>query len=260
MSNIYTTVSEGRTHIALGPQYLGSVNSYNNPLTQCAARILGWSLEVDFDGKLRSLDKNSYTTLVKNLTKISEIDNISNYTLFRTNVLDCPTFQLPKNNIRMRDVILQEDSQNLFIKLTLAIFERNTQRALFLIGKGAALDRYVTRDYFQDNISAFRYHTGRSGSENQSTKLTPIHLATIMKNDVIIDCLKEFGANKKLRAFVLTYNNTTQRTSRKEYFLNEETNKLEEFCSSNEEEDIEVEPLIAVAVPTIPTAQVVSQQ
>ncbi len=64
VTNLYTTLSNGRTHIAADTQYLGSVDSYNNLFTQCVSRLFGFSMTVDFDGKNLCVNKNSYTKLL----------------------------------------------------------------------------------------------------------------------------------------------------------------------------------------------------
>lgn len=137
ITTIFTTISQGKTHIAADGQVIGSVDSYNYCWTQFFAWLLGWSISVDFDGKERSVSKSEYTKLICNLTQQKEIADIYQYRVFRP-VAEGAT--LSERVVRMRDVISAEDRLTLFKKLAIAISKGETERARLLIGKGADLD------------------------------------------------------------------------------------------------------------------------
>ena len=76
INSIYTTVSKGQVHIAADAKYIGSVDSYNNWFTQFFSWLFGRSMTVNFDGKVRSLNKESYTNLIRSFTQNNGINYI----------------------------------------------------------------------------------------------------------------------------------------------------------------------------------------
>jgi len=137
INSIYTTVSKGQVHIAADTKYVGSVDSYNNCFTQFFAWLFGRSMTVNFDGKVRSVNKESYTNLIRSLTQNDQINDIRQRSIFRP-IAEAAT--LPQSNLKMRDVITSDDRQALFQKLAIAISRGDTTKALLMIGKGAELD------------------------------------------------------------------------------------------------------------------------
>ena len=103
-------------------------------------------MSVDFDGKVRSVNKKSYRKLVRSLSENDEIVNIKHYRLFREVAI---TGRLPEDNRSMRDVISEFDRDTLFKKPANAIAIGDTSRALLMINKDAEVDQY----YFQRNSS-----------------------------------------------------------------------------------------------------------
>lgn len=194
VNQIYTTVSKGQIHIAADLQYIGSVDSCNNFLTQFFNWMTGRSMTVNFDGKTYSVNKESYTRLVQSLMKTADI---APYSLFRTVAENC---ELPKNNLKMRDVIAYDDRQALFKKLARAIASGNTATALAAIGEGAELDTpYFDR---QDMDPSFYNETDDLNS--QSTygftvfHATPLLQAARKGNKVVCDFLQKAGASASI--------------------------------------------------------------
>lgn len=191
--NIYTTISDGQTHIAADTKYVGSVSSYNNAVTQLFASLFGLSVNVNFDGKVRSLNKESYKNLLRSLTH-DTIATVGRYTLFRS---VAENVALPVHNLKMRDVVSANDREILFQKLSQAISRGDTQRALLLIGKGANLDK----EYFDRSPKSPSFYSDSDGLSSESRyqftvfKAPPIVQAARKANRAVVDFLKEAGAN-----------------------------------------------------------------
>ena len=116
INNIYTTVSRGQVHIAADAKYIGSVDSYNNCFTQFFAWLFNRSIAVNFDGRVRSVNKESYASLIHTLS--DRVNDVSQCRIFRS---VAETATLPANHLKMRDVIESVDRQALFRKLAIAI-------------------------------------------------------------------------------------------------------------------------------------------
>lgn len=194
INRIFTTISSGQVHIAADTKYLGSVDSYNNCLTQFFAWLFGRSMTVNFDGKLLSVNKKSYTKLVCSLTRNAEMNDIRHRSLFRP-IAEAAT--LPQHNLKMRDVISNYDSQVLFKKLAYAISQGDTNKALLMIGKGATLDQaYFDRDQLTPSFKDDTDDLKTTSSYAFTTFLaTPILQAARKGNLVVCQFLKDAGAN-----------------------------------------------------------------
>jgi hypothetical protein len=189
INNIYTTVSDGRTHIAADTKYIGTVDSYNNCFTQFFARLFRLSVDVNFDGKIRCINKDSYKQLLDN---------------FGFNGILAPTFRtvaesvtLPNSSLKMRDVISSNDRNTLFQKLAQAISTGNTSKALLMIGKGAELDTsYYDRGHL---YPSFYSDTSNLDSESRYSfnvfQAPPILQAAKKANRIVVEFLNEAGAN-----------------------------------------------------------------
>jgi hypothetical protein len=192
---IYTTVSYGRTHIAADNKYIGSVDSYNNCFTQLFAWIFRQSMTVNFDGKVRSVNKESYRNLLLSLKKENEVVRaVSNCHFFRKVAENA---KLPQGNMKMRNMISASDRYSLFRKLANAISRGDTDKALLMIGKGAALDiPYYERTGLPPS---FKTDTADLSGERRYKfnvfKATPILQASVKANEVVVHHLKEAGAN-----------------------------------------------------------------
>ena len=196
INTIYTTVSKGQTHIAADTRYIGSVNSYNNCFTQFFTSLFGRSVSVNFDGKIRSVNKESYTNLIRNLTTQDKIDDIRQHGIFRS-VAEKST--LPTNNVKMRDVIASKDRKELFRKLAIAISKGDTTKSLLMIGKGAELDAV----YFDRNTLSPSFDQDTSDLSQSKYIFTVFHAAPILQavrkgNHVVAKFLQEAGANTEI--------------------------------------------------------------
>jgi len=194
ISQIYTTVSRGQIHIAADTKYIGSVDSYNNFVTQFFNWATGRSMTVNFDGKTYSVNKESYTRLVQGLMKTAVITDIAQYSRFRP---VAEKGELPNNNLKMRDVIDYRERKELFQQLANAIAKNNTTAATMAIGEGAELDTsYYDREgmhpsFFNDTIDL----NSQAAYAFTVFHATPLLQAARKGNKVICDFLQKAGAN-----------------------------------------------------------------
>jgi hypothetical protein len=88
-------------------------------------------MTVHFDGKARSVNKDSYRKLLLSLQlQNNKIQNVRDHSLFRKVAENA---KLPSNSLKMRDMIAQSDQFGLARKLAEAISTRNTKKALLMI-------------------------------------------------------------------------------------------------------------------------------
>jgi len=193
LGQIYTTVSNHRTHVAVGKDYVGSVNSYQCCLTKLVARLFRRSIRVNFDGKERSINRGEYLSLLHNLghTEISK-RNIDQCRNFRSMIEGVKLSQ----GIRMTQAIAESDRRGLFYKLAEAISRGEIVKAQEMIGKGAALDmQYCDRGRF--GVSFGSCKQGLSSEKAYDFKVfegAPILQAARKGYTSIVQQLLEFGA------------------------------------------------------------------
>lgn len=194
INSIYTTVSKGQVHIAADTKYMGSVDSYNNCFTQFFAWLFGRSMRVNFDGKVRSINKESYTNLIRSLIQDDKINDIRQRSIFR---LIAEAATLPQGSLKMRDVITSDDRQALFQKLAIAISRGDTTKALLMIGKGAELDTvYYDRGQLCPSFSRDTSDLSSNSRYNFTVfKAAPVLQAARKGNAAVCQFLKDAGAN-----------------------------------------------------------------
>lgn len=196
ISNVFTTVSNGATHVAIGKSYLGKVDSYNNCFTQFFAWLFGRSIQVNFEGKVRSVNKESYVNLLQELgVTAAKVDQVQKFTLFKQ---VAKGVDLTKRTLTMREAVGDTTRQALYKKLVEALCEGNTVRAKLMIGKGAALE-FEAYDRGNQHSPAFSRDIDGlySGTKYSFTvfKGTPLLIAARRANKVAVEMLKEFGAD-----------------------------------------------------------------
>lgn len=133
VTTTFTTVDKGQLHIAVGENYIGRVNSYNNCFTKLFAWILGRSLQVRFADKVRTVNKRDYTNLLSSLN-IGEVKERANFDTLLLNA------SISANNGKMREALSVKSQKTLGKKLRQAIAKGETARAILLIGKGAKIE------------------------------------------------------------------------------------------------------------------------
>lgn len=124
--NIYATRDSGRLHIAWDQYYQGSINCYNNCLTQFVMRLLGLAQNITINGK---------TYCVNNASHRKYIDaggSIQNTTVY-------------VDRGYMRDHISPEKVEKRWKKMVLAIYGKNASLATKMLGKGADVNRRFVR-------------------------------------------------------------------------------------------------------------------
>lgn len=192
----------GRTHLAFDADYLGSVETYGNSVSQLIASISKKSMWVKIKDQAVCVNKTSYLKLLHALGKadvtLSTLNDNANFAA----VLQTAKFT---PGIRMRDKISKATSEVLGKRLIEAIVHGKTARAQMLINVGAAIDNFyfirannmkiikteshahTTSDLHIYNKYAFRVTMG-----------TSIFLAGVKQMPTVIKQLKEFGANTEV--------------------------------------------------------------
>jgi hypothetical protein len=133
--SLVSTVSGFRAHIAVGSQYIGSVNSYNNWFTKLFSRLFGLSMRVSIEGKERQLNVKSYRKLLVSLGHEKAMP--SEFQSLREAVV---ADSLPDGRT-IRENISVNKRTRLYEKLADAIFRGKEERAVKLIYQGADLER-----------------------------------------------------------------------------------------------------------------------
>lgn len=193
INNVYTTISQGRTHIAADTKYIGSLNTYNNCFSRFFACLFCRSRIVEFDGKIRSVNKKSYQNLLRSLLSQEQIEGLGQERMFRK---VAEQSKLPTGNVRMRDAISHSKRQALFQKLVMAISTENTTEALLMIGKGAELDGpYYERERLNPTFQSDSDDLVSKRYRFTVFKAPPIMQAAKKGNRILVTRLKEAGAN-----------------------------------------------------------------
>lgn len=206
---LYTPVSDGQVHIALGTRYIGSVDSYNYCFTQLLAWLFRQSIAVNFDGKLISLNKESYTKLVKALTRLERIDDIYEYRVFKGVIAGR---EIPENPLKMRQVISRKDSHSLFQSLAHAIANKDEEKATAMICMGAQLDTvYFDRGELPPSFERDATGLNRTTPCKFSVfQAPPILQAADKRMNAIALLLQQAGANKNLPGMKYIFERTTK--------------------------------------------------
>lgn len=194
-NQVYTTLSNYETHIAIGNKYVGKVNSYQNPVTRFLSKLFRISMEVDFNGKTKTVNKNEYKKLVKFLLNKEINISESQFRKFNSIVDDKLDLSHVNKNQTMRDAIGSKKSFELFVKLAIAIRDNNMNQASKLIGKGANLEQefYISE---KDRTIAFGrdYDAINHEGTQKIFKLNPLLIAAQKENSELVQKLIDFGA------------------------------------------------------------------
>lgn len=198
--SIISTVSGGRTHIAMGTRYGGSVNSYNHWFTRFVARVLRLSMTVTIDGKQRELNKKSYKKLLGSMGY--QDVSLKDHKTLGSSVNS--GHQLPDTG-QIRDAISPRKKTRLCHKLAEAILQGNENEAVKAIYQGADLERSY------DQIGDDRVHFGRFEKDLdkycnhrfQVTTGTPWIHASRLQREAVRNALTDAGA--QLNAIGSTY-------------------------------------------------------
>jgi hypothetical protein len=201
--SLHTTVYNGRRYVAIGKEFQGTINSYNNFFTKWVMRTFfkKYVIDITIEGKKNSavcVNRKSYE---KFLDKMGCRDiagsrrNLSEYTNFselmgRAHVLETGIF--------MKDKISAEKSDKLANKMIAAIERDDHELALKILGKGANFNKFIllsslgerlSETYFEDLPKNMRFEKARF------LKL-PLMLFAYYKNlQIVGDRLEQYGAS-----------------------------------------------------------------
>lgn len=135
--------ADGRTHLALGADYIDSVNTYTCCLSILFAKLFKKTIDVMVGDKEVCFNKKSYLHLLHRLGKKEiNLQSIGTQKNFGEVIA---TVEFTKG-IKMRDKISHSARSAFTHKLQLAIRDGNAERAKLFIGKGAAVEgTYIDR-------------------------------------------------------------------------------------------------------------------
>ncbi|MBS0656376.1 MAG: hypothetical protein JSR46_11415 [Verrucomicrobia bacterium] len=192
---VFTTVDNGKLHVAVGNRYVGAIDSYNNCVSRFVANLFGWSEQVAINGKVRHVEREEYIRFLNENTVYNDVcaDNIKNYVDF--NALKIEPME---DKGTMRQNISQYKANYLFQKLASAIVDKaDYEKAKKLVGKGADLDRFFWVREGQ-GISFTTLTAGlskKNALEFQAGRYTPLLYAAVVNNKSFAEYLDSFGAD-----------------------------------------------------------------
>ncbi|MCE5294230.1 MAG: hypothetical protein LLF94_06410 [Chlamydiales bacterium] len=196
-SQVFVTVDGGKVHVGVDENYVGSINSYNNFLTQFFANLFGLSAAVTFNGKTVHVNKAEYANWLASNTAeaTATVDNIASYLDFnKLNV------QAVKGRGLMRNNISAAKSNRLFEKMVTAlVVDKDYEKAAKYAGKGANLEKifWIREGYapsFADSIKAGVDED--KAIEFRAGRYTALLYAAEKNNKAFCDFLVKLGANK----------------------------------------------------------------
>lgn len=131
----FSTLSNSRTHVAYGANYLGSVNSYNNCLTRLLSKIFNKSIQVEIGGEKRCFNKKSFRKLLKDMGLSTGLQNKRNVKWVKA------PQKFSNKGDRMKDHLNPLKVTSLTVKLVQALAKNDNVNALKYAGQGADVRR-----------------------------------------------------------------------------------------------------------------------
>ncbi|HEV8051281.1 MAG TPA: hypothetical protein VGP47_02220 [Parachlamydiaceae bacterium] len=206
--NFSTIVDEGRVHVASGAQYQGSINSYNNFVTRFS-KYFGFSSDVIIDGKTHCLNNKSYVHFLHTLG----LKNVSVDGLWKYKNLDTPypigqRITLLTNKGPMRTHLTTKKTNELGRELINAIRCFDVNKSQKLLSQGANPNQaFWIRDYDGISFNAqFKNDLPNRRIEPfRATHLSPLLLAALNCQDVLVEDLQRYGANVNFKGERFTF-------------------------------------------------------
>jgi hypothetical protein len=213
INSVCTTVSQGKVYVTANNKYVGELNHYNNFFTKFFAWLFGSSVSVDFDGKVRSINKASYVKLLSDLKVDNQtINKIGSHSKFKSII---QAAHLPATDQKMRNVIASSDRTALFKKLAIAISEGDVEKALLMIDKGASLEQTYYQTYRTGSTDRPAFHHDDAHYSGfmrhcQFTVFCGTPILQAAKKDLkkVYEHLKDMGANLSAQASEYEYTRT----------------------------------------------------
>ncbi len=192
---LYSTVDGGRVHVGLEENYAGSIDSYNNFLTRCVAKLFGWSTQVTIDGKCRHVNKSDYIRWLNNNTAHKDVtaENVAGF-------LDVALLEIKAESTQgaMRDHVSAERARLLFEKMVKALVVNNDfVAAKKYAGKGANLDdSFWIREGYPLSLTGLKADLPEDKAlEFRAGRYTPLLYAAEKGNKAFCDFLVKLKAN-----------------------------------------------------------------
>lgn len=223
---IYTTVDGGRLHVGANTCYAGSINSYNNCVSQFFAKMLGKSVEIMVNNKTRSVEKKDYVKWINEYTALKDVTakTVIDY-------LDLKKLAIIENEDRgtMREHLSQAKSMQLFRKL-ITTMAKDFEASKKYVGKGAAINERVwIRETYGVSFSTLTAGLPEDKAVDiRAGYYTPLLYAAEKGNRTFCEFLQHFKANPQIAGETVQF---TKRILE----VNPETNivKSEDFLSSD---------------------------
>lgn len=201
----YTTVDEGRLHVANDIHYQGNINSYNNCFTKSVTKLFGKSINITIGNSITCLNKNSYIKFLETLgVKGCTRDTIENFKNF--DALSC-TFINSKG--LMRNHLTSSKTDELGREMIGALTIGDMQKATKLVYKGAEVNQlYWKRDHRQ-SITFFPHLTNDLPHQRitpfQAVQYTPFLQAVANNQLAFANLLEKLGANPDTQGKTCTF-------------------------------------------------------
>lgn len=192
----YTTVDNHRLQIAdENSHYGGDINSYNNCLTRVFAKLFRQSMEANFNGKTRSVNKNAYAEFLKNNGIQANKENIHNFVDFNKAMMRRNTDWT--GNGYMRDHLTSSKSHKLFKKLVFAMYAQNINKAQKLAGQGANIEEeFWNRDNYGLSFNQIQSALPTAPLQFTATRYNPLLLAVRNGLSEFAQFLIKIGASR----------------------------------------------------------------
>lgn len=191
----YSTVTEGRTHIAFNEHYLGSVNTYSNFISKGIMRLFKKTIDVSIDGEMRCFEKADYARFANKLGLHQTIESIQSLTVLEN--LPKTPYHTERGFGLMRLHLPLYTQVSLGRRLMRAIWQQDFHTAKKLVGKGAALDTGYT--HVQNGRFSMYHYLGQA-------KMTATHYAEYKRVPAdLLDFIFKCGGQKRADTPVLGF-------------------------------------------------------
>jgi hypothetical protein len=191
---IYGTVSTGDyLYVGTKSGYIGKVKADINPLVQQISKAFGYSMDVQFGDKIRTVNKKSYCKLLNSLgVTEAKVDNIYKYANFGQAVSEITL----KPKQLMSEAIGKAERIKFFRKLAEAIVAGQTEKVCKYAFQGAALDITFFDRGIRDVAFNGPFDDLKPGEFCQFEVFegTPIFHAARKGNKLAVQVLKDLGA------------------------------------------------------------------
>lgn len=194
---VCSTVDNGRTYLSYNGLSINSIDSYNNWFTKLFARVFGLSVDVEINGKIRSLNKADYAYWINcNTDQIgitaSTAEQFTKFCLL--NIIPPPQAHAVPINQR----ISPHRAQSLFRKLVKSF--NNPAKCELYVRKGAALNEiFWTRGQYGISFGGKTDGLPDKKIQIDIFKYTPLLYAAERVGPELCLLMKTLGASSQIQ-------------------------------------------------------------